>query len=268
MSSISELLTTMEEYSARSPCDKSSLCISDEKPTMALRGVRISWLILAKNADLSRSDSSAHIRASTSEVYGAPLIHPQPEEYWSHVNPLGTRSCYDEDKRCAESLMTSYHRQHGVKVKIIRYGPRMDINDGRVASNFIVQALRDEDITIYGNGMQTRSFQHIDDLLEGMVRMMATPANFTGSVNMGNPHEFTMLERTQEVIALTGSKSKLVFMPLPADDPQQRKSPASPWQARCSAAGSPPCAARGVTEDHRLLRRGTPSGHYTSLTSE
>lgn len=168
------------------------------------------------------------LQASTSEVYGDPLVHPQKEEYWGHVNPLGIRSCYDEGKRCAESLVMSYHRQHGIRTKIIRifntYGPKMDINDGRVVSNFIVQALRGEEITIYGDGNQTRSFQYIDDLVEGMTRMMNdTPDDFTGPVNIGNPHEFTIAELAREVIALTGSRSKIVHMPLPADDPQQRQ---------------------------------------------
>lgn len=168
------------------------------------------------------------LQASTSEVYGDPLVHPQNEEYWGNVNPLGIRSCYDEGKRCAESLVMSYHRQHGFPVKIIRifntYGPRMDINDGRVVSNFIVQALRGDDITIYGSGEQTRSFQYIDDLIEGMIRMMNdTPDDFTGPVNIGNPHEFTMLELAREVIDLTGSRSKIVFQPLPDDDPQKRQ---------------------------------------------
>lgn len=168
------------------------------------------------------------LQASTSEVYGDPLIHPQPEDYWGHVNPLGLRSCYDEGKRCAESLFMSYYREHGVPVKIVRifntYGPKMDINDGRVVSNFIVQALRGEQITIYGNGEQTRSFQYIDDLIEGMLRMMtATPDDFTGPVNIGNPNEFTISELAHIVLELTGSKSKIIRMPLPSDDPQQRK---------------------------------------------
>ena len=167
------------------------------------------------------------LQASTSEVYGDPLIHPQREDYWGHVNPLGIRSCYDEGKRCAESLFMSY-REHGIPVKIIRifntYGPKMDINDGRVVSNFIVQALRGDNITIYGDGGQSRSFQYIDDLIEGMVRMMNdTPDDFTGPVNIGNPNEFTIAELAREVISLTGSKSKIVHLPLPADDPQQRQ---------------------------------------------
>ena len=167
------------------------------------------------------------LQSSTSEVYGDPLVHPQVETYWGNVNPIGIRSCYDEGKRCAETMFMDYHRMHGIKIKIIRifntYGPNMDPDDGRVVSNFIVQALRGNDITIYGDGTQTRSFQYIDDLIEGMVRMMATPDDFTGPVNIGNPHEFTMLELAEKVIALTGSKSKIVFEPLPGDDPKQRR---------------------------------------------
>ncbi len=167
------------------------------------------------------------LQASTSEVYGDPSVHPQPEEYWGNVNPIGIRSCYDEGKRCAETLFMDYHRQNGVKIKIIRifntYGPRMNPNDGRVVSNFIVQALRGEDITIFGSGEQTRSFQYVDDLLEGMIRMMKTDDSVIGPVNIGNPNEFTMLELATKVIELTGSKSKLIFQPLPSDDPRQRQ---------------------------------------------
>ena len=167
------------------------------------------------------------LQASTSEVYGDPHIHPQVEEYWGNVNPIGIRSCYDEGKRCAETLFMDYHRQNNLRIKIIRifntYGPRMSMNDGRVVSNFIVQALQGKDITIYGDGKQTRSFQYVDDLVEGMVRMMETGDDFTGPVNIGNPGEFTMLELAQKVIELTGSKSKIVFEPLPQDDPRQRK---------------------------------------------
>ena len=167
------------------------------------------------------------LQASTSEVYGDPEIHPQPESYWGKVNPIGIRSCYDEGKRCAETLFFDYHRQHNLDIKVMRifntYGPRMHPNDGRVVSNFIVQALRGEDITIYGNGQQTRSFCYVDDLIEGMVRFMDSPAEFTGPVNIGNPSEFTMLELAEKVLALTHSKSKLIFMPLPADDPKQRQ---------------------------------------------
>jgi UDP-glucuronate decarboxylase len=167
------------------------------------------------------------LQASTSEVYGDPNIHPQPEEYWGNVNPIGIRSCYDEGKRCAETLFMDYHRQNGVKIKIIRifntYGPRMNPNDGRVVSNFIVQALRGQDITIFGSGEQTRSFQYVDDLLEGMIRMMKTPDTVIGPINIGNPNEFTMIELATKVIDIIGSKSKLIFQPLPSDDPKQRQ---------------------------------------------
>lgn len=167
------------------------------------------------------------LHASTSEVYGDPHVHPQPESYWGNVNPIGIRSCYDEGKRCAETLCMDYHRQNGVRVKLIRifntYGPNMNPNDGRVVSNFIVQALKGEDITIYGDGTQTRSFQYVDDLVEAMTRMMSTEDTFTGPVNTGNPGEFTMLELAEKVLQLTGSKSKLIFKPLPSDDPKQRK---------------------------------------------
>jgi UDP-glucuronate decarboxylase len=167
------------------------------------------------------------LQASTSEVYGDPMIHPQPETYWGNVNPVGIRSCYDEGKRCAETLFTDYHHQNGVRIKIIRifntYGPKMHPNDGRVVSNFIVQALRGEDITIYGNGSQTRSFQYVDDLLEGMIRMMRTGDDITGPINLGNPLEYSILELAEKVIELTGSKSKISFLPLPQDDPIQRK---------------------------------------------
>ncbi|HTG81966.1 MAG TPA: UDP-glucuronic acid decarboxylase family protein [Geobacteraceae bacterium] len=166
------------------------------------------------------------LQASTSEVYGDPETHPQTEEYWGNVNPIGVRSCYDEGKRVAETLMMDYHRQNGVDVRIIRifntYGPRMAVNDGRVVSNFIVQALRGEDITVYGDGGQTRSFCYVDDLVEGMVRMMGTDG-FTGPVNLGNPAETTILEFARRIIALTGSRSHIVFRPLPADDPKQRQ---------------------------------------------
>ncbi len=166
-------------------------------------------------------------QASTSEVYGDPEIHPQPEKYWGRVNPIGPRSCYDEGKRCAETLFFDYYRQHNLDIKVARifntYGPRMHPNDGRVVSNFIVQALRGEDITIYGSGQQTRSFCYVDDMVDGFVRMMATERDFTGPVNLGNPGEFTMLELAEKVLRLVGSKSKLVFMPLPVDDPKQRQ---------------------------------------------
>ena len=167
------------------------------------------------------------LQASTSEVYGDPLVHPQPESYWGNVNPIGIRSCYDEGKRCAESLFFSYHSQNSVDIKVIRifntYGPRMHPNDGRVVSNFIVQALKGEDLTIFGDGNQTRSFQYVDDLLEGMIRMMNSREDFIGPVNIGNPNEFSMLELARSVIELTHSKSKITHLPLPQDDPTQRQ---------------------------------------------
>jgi UDP-glucuronate decarboxylase len=167
------------------------------------------------------------LQASTSEVYGDPEVHPQPESYWGRVNPVGIRSCYDEGKRCAETLFFDYWRQHQLEIKVVRifntYGPRMHPNDGRVASNFIVQALKGEDITVYGDGSQTRSFCYVDDLLEAMVRAMNTGSEFTGPVNIGNPTEFTMLELAELVLKLTKSKSRIVNQPLPQDDPKQRK---------------------------------------------
>jgi UDP-glucuronate decarboxylase len=166
-------------------------------------------------------------QASTSEVYGDPSVHPQKEDYWGNVNPIGVRSCYDEGKRCAETLFFDYHRQHGLDIKVARifntYGPRMHPNDGRVVSNFIVQALKNEPITVYGRGSQTRSFCYVDDLVDGFIRFMNTPAGFTGPVNLGNPHEFTIRELASQVIALTGSKSEIVERPLPSDDPMQRR---------------------------------------------
>ncbi len=167
------------------------------------------------------------LQASTSEVYGDPEVHPQPETYWGHVNPDGIRSCYDEGKRAAETLFFDYHRQHGVDIKVVRifntYGPNMRGDDGRVVSNFIVQALKGEDITIYGDGSQTRSFCYVDDLVEALIRMMNSRDGFTGPVNLGNPGEFTMLELAKKVIELTGSDSKIIYLPLPSDDPTQRK---------------------------------------------
>ena len=167
------------------------------------------------------------LQASTSEIYGNPNVHPQHEEYWGNVNPIGIRSCYDEGKRAAETLFFDYYRQNNVDIKIIRifntYGPNMSIDDGRVISNFIVQALKGEDITIYGNGTQTRSFCYVDDLVEGMIRMMNSQDGFIGPVNLGNPCEFTMLELAKKVISLTKSKSNIVYKPLPQDDPVMRK---------------------------------------------
>lgn len=167
------------------------------------------------------------LQASTSEVYGDPHVHPQPEEYWGNVNPIGIRSCYDEGKRCAETLFFDYYRQNHVRIKVIRifntYGPNMHPNDGRVVSNFIVQALKGKDITIYGDGSQTRSFCYCDDLIRGMIAMMATPDNITGPINLGNPHEFTIKQLAELVIELTGSKSQIIYEPLPSDDPTQRQ---------------------------------------------
>jgi len=167
------------------------------------------------------------LQASTSEVYGDPTVHPQPETYWGNVNPIGFRSCYDEGKRCAETLFFDYHRQHRLKIKVARifntYGPRMHPNDGRVVSNFIVQALKGEDITVYGDGSQTRSFCYVDDLIDGLVKLMNSADDFTGPVNLGNPSEFSILELANKVIEITGSKSSMVFKPLPQDDPMQRK---------------------------------------------
>lgn len=176
---------------------------------------------------LARRTHAKILTASTSEVYGDPSVHPQPESYWGNVNPIGIRSCYDEGKRVAETLAMDYHRLHGVRSKIIRifntYGPNMQAYDGRVITNFVVSALKGEPITIYGDGMQTRSFQYVDDLIEGMIRMMDTEDDFTGPVNLGNPGEFTMLELAEMVLRLTGSKSEIIHMPLPSDDPKQRK---------------------------------------------
>ncbi len=167
------------------------------------------------------------LQASTSEIYGDPEIHPQPESYWGRVNPIGLRSCYDEGKRCAETLFFDYHRQHQLRIKVARifntYGPRMHPNDGRVVSNFIVQALQGRPITIYGDGNQTRSFCYVDDLVEGLIRLMNSPDDFTGPLNLGNPGEFTIFELAEKIIDLTGAKSQVVFNPLPQDDPQQRK---------------------------------------------
>ena len=176
---------------------------------------------------LAKRTRATILQASTSEVYGDPEVHPQTEDYWGRVNPIGPRSCYDEGKRCAETLFFDYHRQHQLAIKVVRifntYGPRMHPNDGRVVSNFIVQALRGEDITVYGSGEQTRSFCYVDDLIEAMLRMMQSPVNITGPINIGNPSEVTMLELSERIISLTGSKSKLCFKPLPQDDPKQRQ---------------------------------------------
>jgi len=176
---------------------------------------------------LAKRINAKILQASTSEVYGNPLVHPQTEVYWGNVNPIGERSCYDEGKRAAETLFIDYHKQNKVDIKIVRifntYGPRMHPDDGRVVSNFIVQALQNQDITVYGEGQQTRSFQYVDDLVEGMIKMMATSNGVIGPINIGNPHEFTILELAEKVIKLTGSKSKIIYKPLPSDDPMKRK---------------------------------------------
>ena len=176
---------------------------------------------------LAKRTRAKILQASTSEVYGDPEVHPQPESYWGRVNPIGLRSCYDEGKRCAETLFFDYHRQHQVRIKVARifntYGPRMHPNDGRVVSNFIVQALKGEPITVYGDGSQSRSFCFVSDLIDGLLRLMGSPDDFVGPVNLGNPEEFTMLQLAARVIELTGSKSPLVFKPLPGDDPRQRR---------------------------------------------
>lgn len=193
----------------------------------AIKTIKTSVMGAVNMLGLAKRIKAKILQASTSEVYGDPQIHPQVESYWGHVNPIGERSCYDEGKRAAETLFVNYNKQNNVKIKIIRifntYGPRMHPNDGRVVSNFIVQALQGKDITIYGDGLQTRSFQYVDDLIEGMIRMMATRDDFTGPVNIGNPNEFTILELAEKVIQLTGTKSKIVRQPLPSDDPTQRQ---------------------------------------------
>lgn len=176
---------------------------------------------------LAKRTRARILQASTSEVYGDPEVHPQPEEYWGKVNPIGIRSCYDEGKRCAETLFFDYHRQHGLEIKVVRifntYGPRMNPNDGRVVSNFIVQALQGKDITIYGDGQQTRSFCYVDDLIDAMIKMMDSEKSFTGPVNIGNPCEFTMIQLAETILRLSKSRSKIIYKPLPSDDPRQRQ---------------------------------------------
>ena len=176
---------------------------------------------------LAKRTRARILQASTSEVYGDPEVHPQPESYWGKVNPIGIRSCYDEGKRCAETLFFDYHRQHQTDIKVVRifntYGPRMHPNDGRVVSNFIVQALKGKDITIYGDGQQTRSFCYVDDLIDAMIKMMNSEKGFTGPVNIGNPGEFTMLQLAEMVLTLSNSKSRIIYQPLPSDDPKQRQ---------------------------------------------
>lgn len=193
----------------------------------AIQTIKTSVMGTINMLGLAQRLNAKILQASTSEIYGDPIVHPQPETYWGNVNPIGFRSCYDEGKRCAETLCMDYHRQNGVRIKIIRifntYGPRMLSDDGRVVSNFIIQALRGEDITVYGTGEQSRSFQYIDDLIEGMVRTMNTGDDFTGPVNLGNPHEFSILELAEQIIRKIDSRSKIIFKPLPYDDPKQRQ---------------------------------------------
>jgi UDP-glucuronate decarboxylase len=193
----------------------------------AIKTMKTSVMGAINMLGLAKRIKAKILQASTSEVYGDPQVHPQVESYWGHVNPIGERSCYDEGKRSAETLFVNYHKQNNVRIKIIRifntFGPRMHPHDGRVVSNFIVQALQGQDITIYGDGSQTRSFQYVDDLVEGMIGMMASREDFTGPVNIGNPNEFTILQLAEQVIRLTNSKSKIIRMPLPPDDPSQRQ---------------------------------------------
>ncbi|KOH45180.1 UDP-glucuronic acid decarboxylase family protein [Sunxiuqinia dokdonensis] len=193
----------------------------------AIKTIKTSVMGSINMLGLAKRVKAKILQASTSEVYGDPELHPQPESYWGNVNPIGVRSCYDEGKRCAESLFVNYHQQNQVVIKIARifntYGPKMEPDDGRVVSNFIVQALQNKDITIFGDGLQSRSFQYVDDLVDGLRRLMQTPDDFLGPVNIGNPHEFTMLELAEKIIALTGSRSKITYLPLPEDDPIQRQ---------------------------------------------
>lgn len=193
----------------------------------AINTIKTSVIGAINLLEMAERSKARILQASTSEVYGDPMVHPQVESYWGNVNPIGVRSCYDEGKRCAETLFMDYYRQKSVCIKIVRifntYGPNMSLNDGRVVSNFIVQALKGEDITIYGDGTQTRSFQYVDDLVEGLLRMMATPCGFLGPVNIGNPGEYTMRELAEMVIRLTSSRSRIVYRPLPHDDPRQRR---------------------------------------------
>ena len=193
----------------------------------AIQTVKTSVMGAINMLELALKCKAKILQASTSEVYGDPIVHPQSEEYWGNVNPVGLRSCYDEGKRCSETLFMDYYRQSKVRVKIVRifntYGPKMLPNDGRVVSNFLVHAINNNNITIYGSGEQTRSFQYIDDLIEGMIRMMNTADDFTGPVNLGNPNEFTILELATKIISITNSQSKIIFYPLPHDDPKQRQ---------------------------------------------
>jgi UDP-glucuronate decarboxylase len=192
-----------------------------------IKTIKTSVMGAINTLGLAKRTKSKILQASTSEIYGDPEVHPQHEGYWGNVNTLGPRACYDEGKRCAETLFMNYHDQNKVRIKIARifntYGPKMDANDGRVVSNFINQALKGQDLTIYGDGSHTRSFQYVDDLLDGLIKLMDTPDNFTGPVNLGNPVEFTIKSLAEKIIKMTGSKSKITFLPLPPDDPRQRK---------------------------------------------
>ncbi len=192
-----------------------------------IKTIKTSVMGAINTLGLAKRTKSKVMQASTSEIYGDPAVHPQPESYWGNVNTRGPRACYDEGKRCAETLFMNYYMQHRLKIKIARifntYGPRMSTNDGRVISNFIVQALKGEDISIFGDGTHTRSFQYVDDLINGLIRMMDTPDNFTGPVNLGNPVEFSVKDLAEKIIKMTGSKSKIRHLPLPEDDPKQRK---------------------------------------------
>jgi UDP-glucuronate decarboxylase len=192
-----------------------------------IKTIKTSVMGAINTLGLAKRTKSKILQASTSEIYGDPEVHPQNEAYWGNVNPLGPRACYDEGKRCAETLFMNYYTQNSVRIKIARifntYGPKMNSNDGRVVSNFIVQALKGENITIYGDGSHTRSFQYVDDLINGLIKLMATPDSFTGPVNLGNPYEITISTLAEKIIKLTGSKSKIIYLPLPQDDPRQRK---------------------------------------------
>jgi UDP-glucuronate decarboxylase len=192
-----------------------------------IKTIKTSVMGAINTLGLAKRTKSKILLASTSEIYGDPSVHPQPETYWGNVNTLGPRACYDEGKRCAETLFMNYHNQNKVRIKIARifntYGPRMNKNDGRVVSNFIIQALKGEDITVFGDGSHTRSFQFIDDLVDGLIRLMETPDEFTGPVNLGNPAEVSVRELAEKIISMTGSKSRIIYLPLPQDDPRQRK---------------------------------------------
>ena len=202
-------------------------CFSSNYQYNPIKTIKTSVIGAINILGLAKRVKAKVLQASTSEVYGDPTVHPQPESYWGNVNPIGIRSCYDEGKRCSETLFMDYHNQNKVNIKIVRifntYGPKMHPDDGRVISNFIVQALKIAGVTIYGDGLQTRSFQYIDDLIEGLIRMMNSDPGFLGPVNIGNPIEYTMLELAQKIIDLTNSKSKLVNLPLPKDDPKTKK---------------------------------------------